>query len=141
MDRLTGIDELGYYAPRNETLYCLKQRGEITDRLAAYEATGLTPEEIRVMLKKIDDLHRLVKKIDTKKLENLSYLVDAEEQGRLIVLPCKVGNTVYTIEVFFEGGEWKKRIRDRKFNVSDVEKRGKWVFLSREEAEAALEGR
>lgn len=67
-------------------------------------------------------------------------LLQAEAECRLLVLPCKVGDTVYTIEVFYEGGEWKKRIRDRKFNVSDVEKMGKWIFLSREEAEAALEG-
>jgi len=64
----------------------------VADRLADYEDTGLEPEEIRAIQKKIDDVHRLVKLIDPKKLEHLSYLVDAEEQGRLIVLPEKMTN-------------------------------------------------
>ena len=49
MERLTGKDELGYYAPREVTLNCLKQRGELVDHLAAYEDTGLTPKEIAAM--------------------------------------------------------------------------------------------
>ena len=54
----------------------------VADRLADYEDTGLEPEEIRAIQKKIDDVHRLVKLIDPKKLEHLSYLVDAEASGR-----------------------------------------------------------
>lgn len=47
MERLTGKDEYGNYAPRNVTLNCLKQRGELIDRLAAYEDTGQSPEDVQ----------------------------------------------------------------------------------------------
>lgn len=33
-------------------------------------------------------------------VDRLAYYEDLEEQGLLLVLPCKVGDTVYSIEVF-----------------------------------------
>ena len=50
-------------------------RLSITARLAAYEDTGLEPEEIRGMM--------------------TDWIVwkQAEAEGRLVVLPCKVGDT------------------------------------------------
>lgn len=59
MERLTGKDELGYYAPREVTLNCLKQRGELVDHLAAYEDTGLTPKEIAAMQHTLDEYHKV----------------------------------------------------------------------------------
>lgn len=63
-------------------------------RLAAYEDTGLTPEEIVNADKTLKDnwempLDRLTEAID---------LIKAKDDGRLVVLPCKVGDTVYQVD-------------------------------------------
>ena len=77
---------------------------------------------------------------------------DAEEQGLLLRLPCKVGDTVFLVQ--------RRRVYERKvsgFSVTSnnrfvvhmsdfegdnatflVEKFGKQIFLTREEAESAL---
>lgn len=72
--------------------------------------------------------------------EKLCAYEDAEEQGLLVRLPCKVGDTVYRI--------WKVEGREsviatHRFDtvahiVEWLPKFGKTVFLTREEAEAAL---
>ena len=89
--------------------------------------------------------------------EKLQHYEDLEEQGRLIELPCAVGDTVYLFsydiihsfiingfeinkyEVEFKGsycGEEKSlEYWSIHFPVSKI---GKTVFLTREEAEAAL---
>ena len=84
-------------------------------------------------------------------IKKLAAYEDAEEQGRLIVLPCKVGTLTFTAddifeiiadpinrysvdvagEVYFETENYYER------PISEI---GKTVFLSREEAEAALKG-
>lgn len=82
---------------------------------------------------------------------------DAEEQGRLVVLPCKVGDMVYEIvpkckpgwnECPYDGGYGIERCEDRKcaayiqegtFGFEDLYNIGKTVFLTREKAEKALE--
>ena len=112
--------------------------------LAAYEDTGLEPEEITEYLNATDEY------------------VEASEEGRLIVLPCKVGDTVY--KVWYDpchNGEThpdsygcsgcedvcdiKKSIHEMKAPSVDWILRqlhnGSFVyFLTREEAEAALGG-
>lgn len=66
-------------------------------RLAAYEDTELDPEEY----KKHADA---IKKLD---IEHMHDLLQAEKDGRLVVLPCK-DDTVYTIEEdYFNCGECK----------------------------------
>lgn len=67
----------------------------------------------------------------TKKLGELE---DAEEEGRLVVLPCKVGAPVCFLRHGFDG--W--RIDNRKFTYGMIGKFGKTVFLTREEADKAL---
>lgn len=91
----------------------------------------------------------------------LKVYEDAEEQGRLIVLPCKVGDILYAptrnfvselrVTQFDFGGynepylwaEWylcngiTGNFRIDGIGASEI---GKSVFLSREEAEKALEG-
>ena len=80
----------------------------------------------------------------------LAVCEDAEEQGMLVRLPCKVGDTVY----YIDGGKiYKAKASVFRINKSGVrvycERRfmghvgfdgiyGKTVFLTREEAEAAL---
>ena len=60
--------------------------------LAAYEDTGLEPEEIKQMCA----LARLNSNIFDNDFGNhIAELIVAERDGRLVVLPCKVGDTLY----------------------------------------------
>lgn len=94
-------------------------------------------------------------------MEKLQKYEDAEEQGRLVILPCKVGDTVYVptrnfisefrVSQFDYGGyeepylwvNWyltkgiSGNFRIDGIRASEI---GKTVFLTREEAEAALKG-
>ena len=65
---------------------------EMMDRLAAYEETGLTPEEIDMDHEAAEQLRQLCRDCDLDRLEGLA---EADKDGRLVVLPCKVGDTVY----------------------------------------------
>ena len=101
---------------------------EAINRLAEYEDSGLSPEEVQELAK-------------------------AKADGRLVVLPCKVGETIWKIKAVFS--YFSKPMEDRveriiissneilvcctsgtKFSVNSI---GKTVFLTREEAEKALE--
>ena len=68
----------------------------------------------------------------------LRELAEADKDGRLVVLPCKPGDTVYTISWRLSG---RHEIEERVFSLTyfDPAKYGKDYFLSREEAEKALE--
>ena len=81
-------------------------------------------------------------------LEELKRYRDLEEQGRLLVLPCKVGDTVYEIleetvpNHYFYISEHK--VQD--VSVKAVKYADEWepydyenLYFTREEAEAALE--
>ena len=59
-----------------------------------------------------------------------------EEQGRLIKLPCKVGTDIYYILGI--PNETPCTIDSCVFELSDIQKIGKSLFLTREEAEARL---
>ena len=68
-------------------------------------------------------------------IEKLGKYEDLEEQGRLIKLPCKVGDTVY----FIKNSETiVKRKADMIFIGIFWEEFGKKWFPTREEAEAKL---
>lgn len=76
-------------------------------------------------------------------LEKLAEYEDLEEQGKLVKLPFVVGDIYYTIhndgvsKPYVKG--WKARTID--FCVNSIKEIGKTVFLTREEAEAALKDR
>lgn len=77
-----------------------------------------------------------------KLLEKLAEYEGAEEAGRLIRLPCKVGDKVYTINFpFITEDEIEQVIvayetRTEVFNEWEI---GQYAHFTREEAEAALE--
>ena len=164
MKRLTGrtdigdplLDEIAFINPDDaEGLYNLReiaQHGsdellyEIANRLAEYEDTGLEPEKI-VLLKNIVDDAFSDKPEFT---EHIRELLRAEKDGRLVVLPCKVGDTIYRcgdpikkiyewqiayVEVYEDETVFVDD-SDNTFVEADI---GKTVFLTREEAEKALE--
>lgn len=81
--------------------------------LAAYEDTGLEPEEIKQMCA----LARLNSNIFDNDFGNhIAELIVAEQDGRLLVLPCKVGGTVYFVA---DGAVKETRLLAIKANVSD----------------------
>ena len=75
-------------------------------------------------------------------IDKLADYEDAEEQGLLLRLPCKVGDTVYTIHSVAPNRNMICEIDnvDKFFLMLSVaeERFGKTVFLTKEEAEQAL---
>ena len=69
-------------------------------------------------------------------LKSLGKYEDAEEQGLLLRLPCKVGTDVYYILGI--PNKTPCTIDSCVFELSDVHKIGESLFLTREEAEARL---
>lgn len=128
-------------------LYC---RDRVKDRLAEYEDPGLMPKDVKRMSNILLDVGidyncswEYVKNwlLDAR----LRELAEADKDGRLVVLPCKVGDTVYRL---FVGNPDNPVIATLKINtvteaVKLIGKMGmhKYIgtFLTREEAEAALE--
>lgn len=68
-------------------------------------------------------------------LDKLATYEDADEQGLLLRLPCKVGDTVYLIK---NDGTIAERVADMMFIGILWGEFGKTVFLTRAEAEAKL---
>lgn len=71
-------------------------------------------------------------------LDNLAALVEAQKTGRLVTLPCKVGTVVYVIGGKYRNGTVEKWCNTGLFRLDDVDKLGKTVFLTAEEADEAL---
>lgn len=128
-------------------------------RTGAYEDTRLEPEEV-LPKDKADEI--ALKLMQLADLENLcSYtrlreLAEADKDGRLVVLPCKVGQRVFALldtDKHISECEVKQigmgngigfiglepiGARGREYGVA-LNGFGKTVFLTREEAEKALE--
>ena len=118
----------------------------LQDRLAAYEETGLTPEQCENAKAIIESAFS----DDTSKAERIWELSKADKDGRLVVLPCKVGDKLYRV---FYGEIFEHRVGSMKYFAIqgkwDIETYpfcpcvessiGKTIFLTREEAEKALE--
>jgi hypothetical protein len=128
-------------------------------RLAAYEDTRLTPEEIDMDHEAAEQLRQLCQGCDLDRMEELA---EADRAGRLMVSPRKVGDTVWVTRNPWTGKLLKKPLDayvngmkmyshglyvnllfdTRKINGTrdyEINHIGKTVFLTREEAKAALE--
>lgn len=76
-----------------------------------------------------------------KVVERLDEYESLEEQGKLLKLPCVVGDTVYVLEADeknFEQFHCSMKISELQFDYWMIPLFKKCVFLSREEAESAL---
>lgn len=71
-----------------------------------------------------------------KSPNRLRELAEADEDGRVVVLPCKVGDTVYILRRTFDGADV---VGETELWWDDIPQLGKTVFLTREEAENALQ--
>lgn len=111
------------------------------ERLAAYENTGLEPCETNEKYATIMALNRLQLKIS---LARLCEILQAETEGRCVVLPCKVGDTVYRVVTPTPGtpllSEMKITTMKQAASLVNLVGKHKLVsyYLTREEAEAAL---
>ena len=113
---------------------------DAANRLAAYEDSGLEPEDLKKAFNETAILKLAAQALSTTP-DHLRDLLQAEQHGRLVVLPCKVGDTVYQIDAerVYES-EVKWIIFDCDDIAFDERAIGGSIFLTREEAEAALKG-
>ena len=121
---------------------------QVWERLKAYEDGRLSPEDAA-------NLHAILRLGDGMTLMRLRELAVADQEGRVLVLPCKVGHRVFALlgtdkhisecevkqigmgnEIGFIGLE-PIGARGREYGVS-LNGFGKTVFLEQEEAEKAL---
>ena len=117
-------------------LYC---RNRLKDRFAAYEDRGCAPEEVLPKDKADEIALKLMRLADLESLcsyTRLRELAEADKDGRAVVLPCKVGDTVYILRRTFDGADV---VGETDLWWDDIPQLGKTVFLTREEAERALE--
>lgn len=123
-------------------------------RLAAYEDTGLTPDEIKSM--KDEHFSGLEMAKLYSALTKLEKYQEADKERRVVVLPCKVGDTVWAI---LDGAKYARECKVDFVNIGSFGTTivfvvkdglreqygvtaaafGKTVFLTRKEAEKALE--
>lgn len=74
-------------------------------------------------------------------LKHIQNLIDLEEQGLLIKIPCKVGDTVYEVKESITTNGYciiPRKIRTLTLLMILAGDFGKTVFLTKEEAEAKL---
>jgi hypothetical protein len=130
--------------------------GEFIDRLAAYEDSGLTPEKCAVYGKADREGRYIVlRDAEEEGVARLRELALADKDGRVVVLPCEVGSTVYTefcdeivekrIGQFHVNGYTEPRLwADIDCDWTSTQcvrwdlAIGKTIFLTREEAEEKL---
>ena len=91
MVRLTFKDGRG----RNAILVNgMEIHGQIADCLAAYEDTGLTPKEIGRV---VETLHTVQNK-KRELFEAFRKYLDAEVEGRIAIIPCRVDDLLFEID-------------------------------------------
>ena len=148
MERLTYFKD-GYW---RVNFSGVQYQADFVDRLAAYEDTGLYPESVEAL--KLSMMGKAISEVtefDGLPIDRLRELAEADKDGRVVVLPCRQGDELWTY-----CNHPVKRVYS--FTVSDVstlngrtvlntlglgtirpEDIGKTVFLTREEAEKALQ--
>lgn len=122
---------------------------KVWERLKAYEDTGLTPEEFHAYWVFLEDM--IGEQKVSEALDRFRQLVKADKDGRVVVLPCKVGDGLWTfcshpVEQVYSFTvtdistlNGRTMLNTSRCGVIDARDVGKTVFLSREEAEKALE--
>lgn len=124
---------------------------QVWERLKAYEDTGLTPERCAEFARAdAEGRYIVMRDAEQEGVARLRELAEADKDGRLVVLPCKVGDTLFRV---FAGEILEHKVGNMRYIAiqgrwdidttpfcSYVESSiGKTIFLTREEAEKALE--
>lgn len=162
MDRLTTRNPDGTIGVGHPLCYYNYEHiVQVLNRLAAYEDTGLTPEEIQQAVDLFKDWRNadIPKELKSwverctwhvRKCEELRRELDeykkAEAEGRLLILPCKVGDTVYQHDnvriyqsiitsIIITDSRLLYHTTSVGFDETAI---GGSIFLTRAEAEAAL---
>ena len=119
--------------------------------MADYEDTGRTPEEVTALGNLFDYALEESKTLTEQLalLNRIRELAEADKNGCVIIVPCKVGDTVYfallgkiiekqvfSIVAFSNSTRIYCGGTSEYFRPEDI---GKTFFLTREEAEKALE--
>ena len=131
--------------------------GEAANRLAAYEDTGLTPQEVLSMKFEWCAMMDALNSIGGG-YTRLRELAEADRADRLVVLPCQSGEHVFALlddqthvweceveHAVLDG--WRKVFairplgRSKDSYYAPFGAFGQSVFLTREEAEKALEAK
>ena len=133
---------------------------EVWERLKAYEDSGCEPEEVLPKDKADEIALKLMRLADLESLcsyDHLRELAEADKDGRVVVPPCKVGDTVFArldnkskyvceckVKQIVVGNIGFVTFApigapEREYDVS-LRGFGKTVFLSREDAEKAMKG-
>ena len=128
---------------------------QLYSALAPYEDTGITAEEITATAS-LPMFVKVTSAVLGTTPDRLHELAEADEDGRVVVLPCKVGDTVFArldnkskyvceckVKQIVVGNIGFVTFApigapEREYDVS-LRGFGKTVFLSREEAEKALQ--
>lgn len=116
------------------------------ERLARYEDARLSPAEVHSMYGEWNAMMSVLNSIGS--YDRLRELAEADRDGRVVALPCKVGDTVYfallgriiekqvfSIVSFSNSTRIYCDGTSEYFRPEDI---GKTFFLTREEAERAL---
>lgn len=149
MERLTEYEIVGGHVHAVPT-------GDVDQammRLAAYEETGLTPERCAEFARAdAEGRYIVMRDAEQEGVARLRELAKADMAGRLVVLPCKVGDKLYRV---FDGNISEHEVQNMKYFA----RQGRWgidmtpffpdagrfigktVFLTREEAEKVLEAK
>lgn len=128
---------------------------QVWERLKAYEHTGLGPEEVERSKLEIEaGCVKAIARTYGIDINRLRKLAEANKDGRMVLLPCKVDDTVYRIVRDADPHITRDEVRNMYFaddmtlcdelisgRIILPEKFGKTVFLTREEAEKALEAK
>ena len=122
------------------------------DRLAAYEDTGLEPEEIAKIREDVENgyMKSAARRYGIS-VDRLRELAQADREGRCVVLPCKVEDDVYinilgrtlpftviSVSQMASTPTFKAQHGIRLVYIFKADDVGETVFLTRAEAEAAL---
>ena len=110
--------------------------------LREYLDTGLTPERCAEFARAdAEGRYIVMRDAEQEGVARLRELAEADKDGRAVVLPCKLGTKVYRIryKIADYPDEPDLEIADTWFTPEYREDIGKTVFLTREEAERAME--
>ena len=99
---------------------------------------------LRKGVNSLKNMQNEIEYLDGEAIDKLAEYETAEEEGRLVVLPCAVGTCVYEIYCMLSFGKIGDKpdktyeVREVPFGLGMLDELGTTVFLTKEEAEKAL---